>query len=202
MSSGLLSLSLKIAVSGLLGYAAVEDVRRRVVPYVAGIGLLLVGAAALFWDQHWLLVLFYLSAVIGSKGGIWGLLPVVFGLSALAVPGLMGEAYPFITAILFVNVMFGLGAIGEGDAVLAYGLLAIAYESRLWMPLGLLATSVLGIIPIFWGRGVKGGFQRAGKILRNFGQIEEDEEAVLFPWAVIAAGIGLVYIWFVGGEIL
>jgi len=147
-------------------------------------------------------VLFYLSAVIGSKGGIWGLLPVVFGLSALAVPGLMGEAYPFIIAILFVNVMFGFNAIGEGDAVLAYGLLAIAYESGLWMPLVLLAISLLGIIPIFWGRGVKGGFQRAGKILRNFGKIEEDEEAVLFPWAVIAAGIGLVYIWFVGGGIL
>ncbi|MFO8037064.1 MAG: hypothetical protein R6U57_10600 [Anaerolineales bacterium] len=198
MSSGLVSLSLKVVISGLLGYAAVEDVRRRVVPYAAGIGLLLVGAGALFWDQHWMLGLFYLSAVIGSKGGIWGLLPAVFGLSTLAVPGLMGEAYPFIIAIFFVNLMFGFGAIGEGDAVLAYGLLAIAYESGLWMPVALLVTSLLGIVPLFWGRGIRGGLRRAVKILRNFGQIEEDEGAFLFPWAVIAAGIGLVYIWFVG----
>mgnify|MGYP006288692309 FL=1 len=201
MSSDLFSLSLKVVVSGLLGYAAVEDVRRRVVPYAAGIGLLLIGAAALFWDQHWMLGLFYLSAVIGSKGGVWGLLPVLFGLGTLTQSGLMGEAYPFIMAIFFVNAMFGFGVIGEGDAVLAYGLLAIAYESGLWMPVALLVTSWLGILPIFWGRGIKGGLQRAAKILRNFGQIEEDEEAFLFPWAVIAAGIGLVYIWFVGTRI-
>lgn len=198
MSRGLVSLSLKVVISGLLGYAAVEDVRRRVVPYVAGIGLLLVGAGALFWDQHWLLGLFYLSAVIGSKGGIWGLLPVLIGLGTLTQPGLMEEAYPFLLAIFFVNAMFGFGVIGEGDAVLAYGLLAIAYESGLWMPVALLVTSLLGIVPLFWGRGIKGGLQRAGMILRNFGRIEEDEEAFLFPWAVIAAGIGLVYIWFVG----
>lgn len=198
MSGGLVSLSLKVVISGLLGYAAVEDVRRRVVPYVAGIGLLLVGAGALFWDQHWLLGLFYLSAVIGSKGGIWGLLPVLIGLGTLTQPGLMEEAYPFLLAIFFVNAMFGFGVIGEGDAVLAYGLLAIGYESGLWMPVALLVTSLLGIVPLFWGRGIKGGLQRAGMILRNFGRIEEDEEAFLFPWAVIAAGIGLVYIWFVG----
>lgn len=185
-------------ISGLLGYAAVEDVRRRVVPYIAGFGLLLVGAAALFWDQHWILGLFYLSAVIGSKGEILGLFSVLMGLSTLTQPGLMAEAYPFILSILFVNAMFGFGVIGEGDAVLAYGLLALAYESGLWMPAALLGASLLGIVPIFWGRDIQGGLRRAGNILQNFGEIEEDEEAILFPWAVIAAGIGLVYIWYVG----
>ncbi|MFO8037071.1 MAG: hypothetical protein R6U57_10635 [Anaerolineales bacterium] len=202
MNSDLLQWSLKLVISGLLIYAAVEDVRKREVPYVAGIGLMLFGAFTLVWDQRWLLVLFYLSAVIGSKGGIWGLLPAVFGLSALAVPGLMGEAYPFILAILFVNLMFGFSAIGAGDAVLAYGLLAIAYENRLWMPLVLLGTSLLGIILVFWKRSPKEVINRVGDIIQNFGRIEEDEAAVLFPWAVIAAGIGLVYIWFVGGGIL
>jgi Flp pilus assembly protein protease CpaA len=202
VNSDILQWALKLAISGLLIYAAVEDLRKREVPYVAGISLMLFGAFTLIWDQHWLLVAFYLSAVIGSKGGVWGLLPAVFGLSVLAVPGLMGEAYPFIIAIFFVNMMFGFGAIGEGDAVLAYGLLAIAYESRLWMPLVLLGTSLLGIIPVFWKRSPKEVINRVGDIFQNFGQIEEDEEAVLFPWAVIAAGIGLVYIWFVGGGLL
>lgn len=202
MRTDLLQRLLKLAISAMLIYAAVEDVRKREVPYAAGIGLMLFGAFTLVWDQHWLLVAFYLSAVIGSKGGVWGLLPVVFGLSALAVPGLMGEAYPFILAILFVNTMFGFRAIGEGDAVLAYGLLAMAYESGLWMPLVLLGTSLLGILPLFWKRSPKEVIHRVGDIFRNFGKIEEDEEAVLFPWAVIAAGVGLVYIWFVGGGIL
>jgi len=197
-----LQFALKLVISAMLVYAAVEDVRKREVPYVAGIGLMLLGAFTLIWDQHWLLVVFYFSAVLGSKGGMWGLLPAVFGLSALAVPGLRGEAYPFIIAIFFVNVMFGLGAIGEGDAVLAYGLLGIAYESGLWMPLVLLGTSVLGMLPIFWKRSPGEAISRVGDIVRNFGQIEEDEEAVLFPWAVIAAGIGLVFIWFVRGGIL
>ena len=202
MNSDLLQWALKLAISGLLIYAAVEDIRKREVPYIAGIGLMLFGAFTLIWDQHWLLLVFYLSAVIGSKGGVWGLLPAAMGLSALAVPGLMGEAYPFILAILFVNAMFGFCAIGAGDAVLAYGLLAMAYESGLWMPLALLGTSLLGIIPIFWKRSPKEVVNRVRDIFQHFGQIEEDEEAVLFPWAVIAAGIGLVYIWFVSGGIL
>lgn len=94
MSASLWTLSFKVVVSGLLGYAAVEDLRRRVVPFPAGISILLIGAAALFWDQHWMVGLFYLSAVIGSKGGIWGLLPVLFGLGTLTQPRLMEEAYP------------------------------------------------------------------------------------------------------------
>jgi Flp pilus assembly protein protease CpaA len=197
-----LNLALKLIISGLLVYAAVEDIRTRKVPYVAGIGIMLFGAFALFWDQHWLLGVFYLVAVMGSRGGLWGLASIVVGLATLAVPGLAAEAYPFILAILFVNTMFGFGAIGQGDAVLAYGLLAIAYESGLWMPLVLLGTSILGVLPLMWKRSPKEILDRTIFILRNFGHIEEDEEAVKYPWAVIAAGIGLVYIWFVRGEIL
>ncbi len=197
-----MNLAIKVLLSGLLVYSALEDLRIREVPYPAGIGLMLFGAFTLIWDQHWLIVAFYLSAVIGSKGGYWGLLPVVLGLMTLAVPGLFGEAFPFILAILFVNLMFGFGAFGPGDAVLAFGLLALAYENRLWMPLVLLATSLLGVIPLVWKRGPKEIWDRAVKIISNFGKIEEDDEAVLFPWAVIAGVVGLFYIWFVRGEIL
>lgn len=197
-----LNLALKLIISGLLIYAAVVDLKKREVPYVAGIGIMLFGAFALFWDQHWLLGVFYLVAVMGSRGGLLGLASIVVGLATLAVPGLVAEAYPFILAILFINTMFGFGAIGQGDAVLTYGLLAIAYENGLWMPLVLLGTSILGIIPLFWKRRPKEILDRAIYILKNFRRIEEDEEAMRFPWAVIAAGIGLVYLWFVRGAIL
>ena len=197
-----LNLALKAVISLLLVYAAVMDVRKREVPYVAGIGLMLFGGFALIWNQHWMLVLFYFSAVLGSKGGIFGLIPLILALVSFGVPGLMGEAYPFILAILFVITMFQFKAIGSGDAVLAFGLLAIAYESKLWMPLVLLGSSIIGVVPLLWKRNPKEIFERTKKILINFGKIEQDEEAVLFPWAVIAAVIGLVYVWMVRGEIL
>ena len=198
----MINLIVKTIISGLLIYAAIMDLSKREVPYVAGIGLMLFGAFALIWDQHWLLVAFYLSAVLGSKGGIFGLIPIVMALVSFGVPGLMDEAYPFILAILFVITMFQFRAIGSGDAVLAFGLLAIAYESKLWMPLVLLGSSMIGVVPLVWKRNPKEIFERTKKILTNFGKIEEDEEAVLFPWAVIAAVIGLVYVWLVRGEIL
>jgi len=53
-----LNLVLKLVISGLLVYAAAEDIRKREVPYVAGIGIMLFGGFALFWDQHWLLGVF------------------------------------------------------------------------------------------------------------------------------------------------
>ncbi len=197
-----LNLALKLVISGLLIYATVEDIRIRKVPYAAGIGILVFGAFALFWDQHWLLGVFYLVAVMGSRGGLWGLAAVVIALTTLAVPGLMTEAYPFILAIFFIIAMFRFGVFGQGDAVLAFGLLAMAYEDGLWMPLVLLGTSIAGFLPLIWKRNPKEILDRATKILQNFRRIEEDEEAVKFPWAVIAAVIGLVYIWFVRGAIL
>jgi len=197
-----LNLVLKVTISLLLVYAAVMDVRKREVPYVAGIGLMLFGGFTLIWNQHWILVAFYIAAVLGSRGGIFGLLPVIIALVSFGVTGLMGEAYPFILAILFVITMFQFKAIGSGDAVLAFGLLAIAYESKLWMPLVLLGSSLIGVVPLLWKRSPKEIFERTKKILTNFRKIEEDEEAVLFPWAVIAAVIGLVYVWLVRGEIL
>jgi len=191
-----------IVVSGLLIYAAVIDLKKREVPYVAGIGIMLIGAISLFWEQHWLLGVFYLIAVMGSRGGLWGLAAVAVALTTLAVPGLMADAYPFILAIFFIITMFRFGVFGQGDAVLAFGLLALAYKDGLWMPLALLGTSLLGIIPLAWKRSPKEILSRATHILKNFGKIEKDEEAVKFPWAVIAAVIGLVYLWLVRGVML
>ncbi len=178
------------------------DLRKREVPYVAGLGILLYGGFSLFWSQYWLLGVFYLVAVMGSRGGLWGLAAMVIALTTLAVPGLVAEAYPFILAVFFIIMMFRFKVFGQGDAVLAFGLLAIAYEDKLWMPLALLGTSVLGIIPLFWKRTPKEILDRTTMILKNFGRIEEDEEAVKFPWAVTAATIGLVYLWLVRGVIL
>ena len=190
-----------VVVSGLLVYAAVIDLKKREVPYVAGIGIMLIGAISLFWEQHWLLGVFYLIAVMGSRGGLWGLAAVAVALTTLAVPGLMADAYPFILAIFFIITMFRFGVFGQGDAVLAFGLLALAYKDGLWMPLALLGTSLLGIIPLAWKRSPKEILSRATHILKNFGKIEKDEEAVKFPWAVIAAVIGLVYLWLVRGVV-
>lgn len=178
------------------------DLRKREVPYIAGIGILLYGAFTLFWDQHWLLGVFYLVAVMGSRGGIWGLAAAVVALTTLAFPGLMDEAYPFILAIFFIIMMFRFGVFGQGDSVLAFGLLAIAYEDGLWMPLVLLGTSILGIIPLVWKRTPKEILERTKLILSNFGKIEEDEEAVRFPWAVAGGAIGLIYLWLVRGAML
>jgi len=197
-----INLALKLIVSGLLVYAAVIDLKKREVPYVAGIGIMLIGAGSLFWEQHWLLGVFYLVAVMGSRGGLWGLAAVAVALTTLAVPGLMSEAYPFILAIFFIITMFRFGVFGQGDAVLAFGLLALAYKDGLWMPLALLGTSLLGIIPLVWKRSPKEILERAIYVLKNFGSIEKDADAVKFPWAVIAAGIGLVYLWLVSGVML
>jgi len=191
-----------VVVSGLLVYAAVIDLKKREVPYVAGIGIMLIGAISLFWEQHWLLGVFYLVAVMGSRGGLWGLAAVALALTTLAVPGLMAEAYPFILAIFFIITMFRFGVFGQGDAVLAFGLLALAYKDGLWMPLALLGTTLIGIVPLVWKRNPKEILDRAMNILKNFGSIEKDEEAVKFPWAVIAAVIGLVYLWLVRGVML
>jgi len=197
-----LNLATKLIISGLLVYAAVIDLKKREVPYIAGIGILLIGAATLFWEQHWLLGVFFLVAVMGSRGGLWGLAAVAIALITLAVPGLAAEAYPFILAIFFIITMFRFGVFGQGDAVLAFGLLAIAYKDGLWMPLALLGTTLIGIVPLVWKRSPKEILERATHILKNFGSIEKDEEAVKFPWAVIAAALGLVYLWLVRGAIL
>ncbi len=197
-----LNLALKLIISVLLVYAAVEDILKREVPYVAGIGIMLFGAFALFLEQHWLLGVFYLVAVMGSRGGLWGLAAVAAALTTLAVPGLAAEAYPFILAIFFIVTMFRFGVFGQGDAVLSFGLLAIAYKDGLWMPLALLGTTLIGIVPLVWKRSPKEILDRATHILKNFGSIEKDEEAVKFPWAVIAAVLGLVYLWLVRGAML
>jgi len=198
-----LNIALKVAISLLLIYAAAIDLKKREVPYVAGIGILLFGAFYLFWTQHWILGVFYLAAVMGSRGGVWGLVMTGIALTTLAVPGLMADAYPFILAIFFIIMMFRFGVFGQGDAVLAFGLLAIAYNDGLWMPLAMLGSSVLGIIPLFWKRSPKEIWERTKHILSNFGKIEEDEKAVKFPWAVIAAIMGLVYLWLArAGDIL
>jgi len=139
---------------------------------------------------------------MGSRGGLWGLVAAGVALTTLAVPGLMAEAYPFIVAIFFIIMMFRFGVFGQGDAVLAFGLLAIAYEDGLWMPLALLGTSLLGMIPLIWNRSPKEILERTKLILSNFGKIEEDVEAVKFPWAVAGGVIGLIYLWLVRGAML
>ena len=89
-----LNLLIKIVISGLLIYAAVIDLKKREVPYVAGIGIMLFGAISLFWEQHWLLGVFYLAAVMGSRGGLWGLAAVALALTTLASPRAHGRSIP------------------------------------------------------------------------------------------------------------
>jgi len=63
------------------------------------------------------------------------------------------------------------------------------------MPLALLFSSLIGIIPIFWKRGFLQGIRRAWYIAGHMSDIENDPDAVMFPWAVMAALVGLIYLW-------
>jgi len=105
-------------ISLLLLWAAISDLRRRVVPHVPGWGLIVLSIISLFVDQHWLLGLFLILAVLGSAGGYSYLLPAISGIFLVSQEAFYPQAIPFVLTVIFVIVIFRMKIFGGGDAQL------------------------------------------------------------------------------------
>ncbi len=185
--------SLSVLVSAALVWAALSDLRTRLIPAAPGFGMLAAGLVSLWLHQLWLESLFYVAALWGSRGGVWRLPTSVLAVVLVAKGG---GALPFAAGVLYVLALFRLGWFGGGDAQLAFGLMALARD---WWILGYLfgGTILLGLVVMSAGRGVRGGAQRFCYVLRHLDA--PDEGAVKVPWGVLAAMGGLSYIWVAPG---
>jgi hypothetical protein len=184
---------LAVLASASLVWAAVKDVRTRHVSRIAGFGILVIGLGHLFLNSLWLESSFFLTAIWGSRGGVWRV-PVL----VLAVVLLSDDfsSLPYVLGILYILVIFDWGWFGGGDAQLAIGLIALGRD---WWILAYLfgGTILLGLALMFRRRGLAGGFERFWFVLNNLE--EPDEEAIQLPWAVLASAGGLAYIWLFPG---
>ncbi len=70
---------LLVLASAALVWGAVSDVRSRIVPAFAGMGILVIGLGFLLLKGWWLGAIFYVAAIWGSRGGFWRPLVVVIG---------------------------------------------------------------------------------------------------------------------------
>jgi len=180
---------LAVLATGALVWAAVRDVRSNLIPQIAGFGVLAIGLGYLLLNGLWLESAFYLSAIWGSRGGVWRLPILVLAVLLLAQG--VGKA-PFVIGVLYALVIFELGWFGGGDSQLAFGLIALGRD--FWI-LGYLfgGTILLGLIAMFLRRGFGGGFKRFWWVLKNLNS--PDREAIRFPWAILASTGGLIYMW-------
>ena len=182
---------LYILASLALGWATLSDIRTRKIPFVAGIGLLLIGLFFLIKERMWLEALFFAVVVWGSRGGIWYLL-----IAAVAIIVLVNNpvSLPFVLGMLFVLFIFVMGWFGGGDSQVAFGLIAIARD---WWMVGYLfgGTIVVAIVLSIVKRGgIKDAAERLWWVSRHMKEAP-DEEALRTPWAVLASAAGLIYIW-------
>ncbi len=180
-----------ILASLALGWATLSDIRTRKIPFVTGIGLLLIGLFFLIKEGLWLEALFFAVVIWGSRGGIWYLL-----IAALAIIVLVNNPVspPFVLGMLFVLFIFARGWFGGGDSQVAFGLIAIARD---WWMVGYLfgGTIIVAIVLSVLKRdGIKGAAERLWWVSRHMKEAP-DEEALRTPWAVLASAAGLIYIW-------
>ncbi len=187
--------ALALIMSGAIIWAAVSDVRSRLIPRAAGFGVLALGLLYLLLGGFYLEGAFYLAAIWGSRGGLWRIAVLALGVMVWAQSPAM---ISFVLGILYVLTIFGLGWFGGGDAQLAFGLLAMARDG--WILAYLFGgTIVLGLSMMLLRRGPKGGIQRLWWVLRHLHS--PDAEAIRFPWAVLASLAGLAYIWVFPGAV-
>jgi hypothetical protein len=181
---------LLILTSVALVWGGACDWRSRMIPRIAGLGVLALGLAFLMIGRQWLESAFYLAAVWGSRGSVWRL-PVFILAILLVGRGGIGSV-PLALGILCTLSIFWLGWLGGGDAQLAIGLMAFGGD---WWMLGYLfgGTILLGLGLMVAERGMLGAGRRIAKIFRHLES--PDEEALRVPWGVLAAASGLVYIW-------
>ena len=188
-----MTFNIGVAVLGtaLLAWAAAADARTREVPMLAGLGMLGLGLVVLL-REGWIGAAYYLVAIWCTRGGIWR-----FVLGAASVVMLLlytWEAAPLVLGVLFVSTLFWMKWFGGGDAQLAIGLIGIG---RNWLVLGLLfgLTILVGVaLMIIRQGGVVQGAKRMAWVARHLGE-EADAQAIRTPWAVVAAVVGVSYLW-------
>ena len=180
---------LSILATGALVWAAVRDIRSNLIPHIAGFGVLAIGLGYLLLNGLWLEIAFYLSAIWGSRGGVWRLPILVLAVTLL---GQGINKAPFVIGVLYVLAIFELGWFGGGDSQLAFGLMAIGRD---WWILTYLfgGTILLAFVMMFRKHGFISGLKRSLWVFRNMRS--PDREAIRFPWAILASLGGLTYIW-------
>lgn len=186
-------------VSVLLIWAAVEDVKNRIVPGKITLPFLILCLSFLFVDKQYWLASFYILVIYGSRS-INAIVPsIIIALVLWSTGGLDNNGdLAFIVGMYFVTTLFYLGWFGGADAQIAYGLMAI---SRDWWMVGFLlgGTILVGITIMFVQRGWGGGIKRAVAVGKNLDRAYDDPEAVRTPWLLIATFISLIYFWVTPG---
>ncbi len=126
----------------------------------------------------------------GKQGrDVWRL--PTFVLALLLLSNDLGSLQ-FIIGILYVLAIFEFGWFGGWGAQLAFGLVALGRD---WWILASLfgGTILLGFAVMFRRHGFGGGLKRSWWVFRNLNS--PDEEAIKFPWTVLASAGGLAYMW-------
>jgi hypothetical protein len=178
--------------TGLLVWAAVEDVRRRKVPVIAGFGMLLLSLIVLVVQSWYIWAAYFVIAVWCTRGGIWKY--VLVAASLVMVWLYPWDALPIVVGVLFVSTLFWMKWFGGGDAQLAMGLVGIGHD---WIVLGILfgLTIVVGIVLTIVRRGgVVEGAKRLAWVAGHLGE-PADAEAIHTPWGIVAAVAGVTYLW-------
>lgn len=178
----------------LLIWGAMGDIQNRTIPVPVGFGMLVLGLAVLIKDSWWIpyFAIYFLFAIWCTRGGIWKYLLIAASLGMLIAFG--WEAAPLVAGIVFVAFLFWQKWFGGGDAQLAMGLMGIGQD---WIVLAMLfgTTIIAGITETMIRRGgVVEGAKRLAWVAGQLGA-EPDDEAIRTPWGVIAAIVGVIYLW-------
>jgi hypothetical protein len=185
-------IAVAVVGTGLLVWAAVEDVRRRKVPVIAGFGMLLLSLIVLVVQSWYIWAAYFVIAVWCTRGGIWKY--VLVAASLVMVWLYPWDALPIVAGVLFVSTLFWMKWFGGGDAQLAMGLVGIGHD---WIVLGILfgLTIVVGIVLTIVRRGgVVEGAKRLAWVAGHLGE-RADAEAIHTPWGIVAAVAGVTYLW-------
>jgi Flp pilus assembly protein protease CpaA len=187
-----LELVIAVVGTGLLVWAAVEDIRQRKIPVAAGFGMLLLGLAVLIWQSWYIWAAYFAVAVWCTRGGPWRY--VLVGASLAVLWLYTWEAVPMVVGVLFVSTLFWMKWFGGGDAQLAMGLVGIGHD---WLVIAIIfgLTIVVGIVLTIVRRGgVVEGTKRLAWVARHLSE-PADAGAIRTPWAIVAAVGGVTYLW-------
>jgi hypothetical protein len=162
--------------------------------------MLLLAIAIMAIQGAWFEIIFFVIAVIGTRGGFWQLLTILaaIGLAVFRGPD---AVFPFLVGILFVDVAFLLRWFGGGDTQVAFAMIAI---SRDWEMLGLLAVAtIIAWLFLSLRKGnVRHLAKRTAYVAKHLSSpVEDDPDSIRSPWVVTASFAGLFYIFIYPGVI-
>ncbi|MEW6567696.1 MAG: hypothetical protein AB1449_05930 [Chloroflexota bacterium] len=178
--------------SAALAWAAAADVKTRKIPAPAGFGMLGLGLLVLLVEKWYVGAAYFVVTIWCTRGKGWQYLLLVG--SAVMLWAYQWQSAPLVVGVLLVAMIFWMKWFGGGDAQLAMGLVGVGHD---WLVLGLVfgLTILVGIAMTVARRGsVTEGARRLVWVARNL-SAEPDGDALRTPWAVIAAGAGVVYLW-------